>query len=448
MPSEDFAEIRFGDKRLNNRLKKTVDTMTQSNGESILGMCGTKHDAKAFYALLSNKKFSSAEVIRSAQRATVERVKNSGVSTVLLPQDTTGINLDGHKKTEGLGYSSNHTKGIQTHSCIALTTNGVSLGLVTQQYHTREQAKSSISKSERKKRPIEEKESYRWLETARESVKLMPEGVRAIVLCDREGDIYEMFAEMLTLETPFVVRASHNRVTADKYNCLCKIRQAKACGEVEISIPRDTRKNKPARTAKMEVAYCNVKIMRPTGVNEELPNRLTFDIVRITEMGESEHPIEWFLATNIPISNADDVMTVVGYYVERWKIERFHYILKSGCQAEKIQQRTYERILPVLYIYSVIAVFILSMTYCARFYPDTPCSAFLAEDEWKILHRLVTRNAPLPSKPISIARAVDYLGELGSYKHSHSDGHYGVKSIWKGLFKLFHAIDIAQRLMG
>jgi len=39
----------------------------------------------------------------------------------LLPQDTADINLNGHKKTEGLGYSSNQTKGVQLHSCIALT---------------------------------------------------------------------------------------------------------------------------------------------------------------------------------------------------------------------------------------------------------------------------------------------------------------------------------------
>ena len=85
---------------------------------------------------------------------------------MLLPQDTADINLHGHKRTEGLGYSSNHTKGILLHSCVALTPDGMPLGLLYQSYATRETKKMSLSAKDKKNRPIEEKESYRWLETA------------------------------------------------------------------------------------------------------------------------------------------------------------------------------------------------------------------------------------------------------------------------------------------
>ena len=134
--------------------------------------------------------------------------------------------------------------------------------------------------------------------------------------------------------------------------------------------------------------------------------------------------------------------------IDPWKIERFHYVLKSGCQAEKIQQRTYERINAVLLIYSVIAVFILAMTYLARTAPDLPCNVFLEDDEWKILYRLIHRIRKAPTKPYSLNDAIAYLGELGGFKRSPSNGDYGVKVVWKGVMKLYDAIDVRDRLTG
>jgi hypothetical protein len=292
-------------------------------------------------------------------------------------------------------------------------------------------------------------QTYRWLTTVRESLAVVPQGVNPIIICDREGDFYELYSEMLSLGTSFVVRITKNRNTINKVCVTQEIRQTPSCGKLELSIPRDTHKNRPARVAKMEVAHCAVSIAKPKFAGSEAPDFLTLNLVRITEIGDTtDEPIEWILATNIPVLTAEDAMKIVTYYVHRWKIERFHYILKSGCQVERIQQRTYERILPIILLYSVISVYLLAMTYTARYAPDTPCDAFLDEHEWKILHRLVTKNTPMPQEPYSIKVAVEYLGQLGSFKHSPSDGEYGVKSIWKGLFKLFDALDVVDRLMG
>jgi len=248
-PSEDFAGMDMGDKRLDKRLEKTVEMMTEKSQQSILSSCGTKHDAKAFYALLTNEKFSVKELQENGAKSTVKRIMESGIQEVLLPEDFTDINLDGHEKPEGLGYSSNHTRGIKTHNCLALTPEGVNLGVLVQEYETREKAKSEVSKDKRKKRPIEEKESYQWLETSRKALEMLPENVKGIILCDREGDFYELYAEMLTLKASFVVRVIHDRKTIDGDNSVQQLRRTKSFGEVEVSIPRDTRNNTSARIA-------------------------------------------------------------------------------------------------------------------------------------------------------------------------------------------------------
>ena len=446
--SEELSGVRFGDRRLDKRLKSTVEAMEQESQSSILGGCGNRHSAKAFYALLSNEKYSREKIAIESRKSTMERIKASGERRILLVEDTSDINLHGHKKTKDLGYCSEHIRGVKAHSCLALTESGTPLGLVSQQYETRSTKKITLTHEEKAKRRIEEKESFRWVETTRSALEAVPEGVETVVMCDREGDFYELYAEMLSLETLFVVRLSQNRATLDGERSIQQLRRTKACGETEISIPRDTRKNIPALTVKMEVAFCSVAVVRPKRVNPDLPDSLTLNLVRITEINASGEPIEWLLATNLPIVSDTDVMQIVGYYVQRWKIEQFHHVLKSGCQVEKIQQRTYERIQSVLLIYSVIAVFILAMTLMARSDSDIPCDVFFEDNEWKILYCLINRKQKPPDKPYSLKVAVAYLGELGSFKHSPSYGDYGVKSVWQGLFKLFNALDVLDRLMG
>ena len=440
-PKEDFAYVDFGDKRLNKRLQIVVENSTKNAEKSILGSGKGRSDAKAFYRLIGNEKFNAEELQASASASTFGRMSG----TVLLVQDTMDLNLNGHKKTKDLGYSSEHVRGIKVHNCIALSPEGLSYGLVNQSYESRSEAKSTLTQAEKAARSIEEKESYRWIETLRNSTSIIPDDVHFITICDREGDFYELYAEAIELGEDFIIRVTHDRCSDTDEKIMTKIRNTEAADTVTVKIPRDSRKVIPAREANLEVAYCEVTIKKPPTVrNPEIASELTIKLVRITERNPpaGQEPIEWILATSLPLTCVSDAMKVVEYYIQRWKIERFHYVLKSGMNAEKIQQRTYERIKPVLLIYSVIALFILTITYMGRVLPDAPCSLFLDEDEWKILYRVVHKTKQSPKVPYSIGEAVAYLGQLGGYKRAPSDGPPGLESIWNGVFALYFAVDI------
>jgi hypothetical protein len=439
-PKQDFEIVDFGDKRLNKRLQESVENFTKNAQKSILGASNNRSGAKGFYRLLSNENFNIELMADAVSESTINRMEG----TVLLIEDTTDLNLNGHKKTEGLGYSSEHIRGIKIHSCIAVTPEGLPLGLVRQYYDTRPEAKSNLSKSEKAARSIEDKESFRWLMMLEESTACIPEEVHVITICDREGDFYELYAQSQELGEDFIIRVTHDRTTETNDKILNQIRRTQACRHVKVNIPRNSRANIPAHTAEMEIAYCTVHIKKPMSVTDDsLPDKLTFNLVRITEVSsEGREPIEWILATSLAINNAEEALTVVEYYIQRWKIERFHFVLKSGCNAEKIQQRTYQKIIPVLLIYSVIAMYIMTVTYIGRVLPDTSCDVFLDTDEWQILYRIMNKTKTPPSEPYSMADAVKYLGELGSYKRAPSDGPPGLKSIWAGLFKLYEYIDL------
>jgi len=278
-----------------------------------------------------------------------------------------------------------------------------------------------------------------------ESTLYIPDEVKIVTICDREGDFYELYAKAQELGEDFVIRVSHDRSTESNDKVMSQIRRTRAIGQVTVNIPRNSRANIPARQVEMEVAYCSVCIKKPINITDKtLPNSLQMNIVRITEINpnESQPPIEWILSTSLPINSANDVMVIVGYYIQRWKIERFHFVLKSGCNSEKIQQRTFDKITSVLLIYSVIAMFIMTITYIGSVLPDTSCDIFFDTDEWQILYRITNKTNFSPTEPYSMADAINYLGQLGSYKRAHSDGFPGLMAIWNGLFKLYDYFDL------
>jgi hypothetical protein len=445
-PSDDFSEMDFGDKRLTKRLVMTLENMMNNSTESMLGATKNRTSAKGSYRLLSNNKFSLDKLAEESRKITIEKLLEH--ETVLAIQDTTDINLNGHKKTKDLGYSSEHVLGVKVHNCIVVTPEGLPLGLLGQSYETREEAKSKLSKSEKAARSIEEKESYRWLEMLRDSTKDIPDSVNVITICDREGDFYELYAAAMEIGKDFVIRVVHDRKTAENEKVIQKIRNRKPCGKVTVNIPRNTRKNRPARNALMEVAYCSVNVLKPNIINSEnVLGSIQMNIVRITEICKNEQEkIEWILATSLPVTNADNAIKIVEYYVQRWKIERFHYVMKSGCNIEKIQQRDYEKITAVIFMKSIIAMFIMTITYIGRIFPNIPCNTFFDDDEWKTLYKIVNKTKYAPDEPYSLADAIMYLGTLGSYKRAPSDGPPGLKSIWKGLCKLYDALEYVNCL--
>jgi hypothetical protein len=434
----ELGEIGFGDKRLDNRFAKAAEQLGKHAGGSVLSAMGDRNDARGFHRLLENEKFSLEKLQTRVQKATSERLSRK----VLPIQDTSDINLNGHKKTEELGYCSEHVLGVKIHSCIAVSPEGVPLGLLTQRYETRTAQKDARTKEELKKRPIAEKESYRWLETLRESLRTLPDEAEPITVCDREGDFYELYAEAQNLGADFVIRVIHDRKIEADEKSVTQLRLTEPMGNAIVTIPRDSRGNKKAREVEMEVAYTRVTLKNPKRIAGDSPEKLNVTLVRVSEKSVADDKIEWILATNMDIGNADDRMKIVGYHIRRWQIERFHFVPKSGFQVEKIQQRTVEKVESMLFIYSVLAMYVMKITFTARICPDLPCDVFLDELEWKFLYRIVKKTKKPPDGPYPISEAVCHIAKLGSHKRAPSDDAPGLTSVWKGLFRLFEAVEI------
>ena len=409
--------------------------------KSIWGASENLAQAKGIYRMLANENFDKQEIIRVHREATIQRMADYG-GTILLVQDTTSVNYNTHVKTKGIGYISDKTLGVNIHSCLAVSADGLVLGLLDQSDYNRAEPKDETASHDSKKtRPIEDKESFRWLETLERSTAGIPAEIKTITVCDREGDMYELFAKAEVLDEAILVRIVQNRMTVENNRILDDIKGKPCQGKVEVSIPRDSRSGTPERKAVLQVRYASYSVKRPGILNsvKTLPETIDLQIIYVREENpvKGKGAIEWFLATSEPVNSVEEACEYVGYYVQRWKIERFHYVLKSGCAIEKLQERSMEKTTALILMYSIIAVIILNMTYAGRLIPEAPCSLVLEEAEWKLLYCVANKTKKKPKKPYTIREAIEYLGRLGGPKRAPSNGPPGVKTIWIGLMKLY-----------
>jgi hypothetical protein len=215
-----------------------------------------------------------------------------------------------------------------------------------------------------------------------------------------------------------------------------------------VVIPRDSKRNLKEREAVLSLRYKEFEIKRPQILNKNkalLPS-ITVNVIyaREEKPPQGKDRIEWFLMTNEPIGDANEAYEKVCYYIQRWKIERFHFVLKDGCMVEKLQERSIEKTAAFVLMYSIIAVFILNMTYIARLNPELPCTILFDEDDWKVLYCAAHRTKEPPEKPYTIEEAAQYAGWLGGPVRAPIYGPPIIKAVWTGLQILYTLLDYKE----
>ncbi len=213
--AEEFAEVKLGDKRLDARLIKLCDRFSDAPESPINQACVDWAETKAAYRFFQNNKVEVGKMLTAHRCKTAQRAKEH--KTVLALQDTSYFVYTNHPKTEGLGKMSLkkgrnvkniYSNGLIMHTCLAVTTKGLPLGLLDQKIFSRKLRKKDNHKSRpHAYLPIEDKESYRWLE-ALDNTKEVTGCTRIVTVCDREADLYDFFKRSQQIDAPVLVRAN------------------------------------------------------------------------------------------------------------------------------------------------------------------------------------------------------------------------------------------------
>ena len=418
---EDFVDINFTDQRLKSRFFKIIDAFAASPGKSTWAATGSRSSAKAAYRFFSNSEISKDELLDSISRATVEKIKCADAEWILAVQDTTAVGFGDRKAIQGMGYyCSTEQRGMLVHSCIAVTDQGIPLGIIYQETNTREKPKDdSQTKEQKRSRPIEEKENFRWLDSMRETLLRMPADIPILTVCDREGDFYEFFSEAADLKANFLIRIVQNRMVDDGKKIFHELRSSPVAGSMVVRMSRNPREHIPSRNIKMDYHCKKVTIYRPQRRKEKhLREKLELTAIYVHESGKKG--TEWFLLTTVTV--------------------------KSEKEIEKNQAREYGRLSFLTLLYSVIAMQILNLTYLGKICPEISSGIVFVEEEWKVLCCCARKSKEIPES-YSLKEAIYDLGVLGGTKGAPSDGMPGVRSIWQGLDVLYSLLAYRNYLV-
>ena len=383
---DELAGCDFADERLGQRLRKLLERMEGAMEQSLPLACQDWANTKAAYRFLANDRVSEAEILRGHFQATHSRgAASDGIILVL--HDTTEFSYQ-RKRVDAVGLTCRvnsgkdkagrfrmHTVcGLLMHSSLAVTTEGLPLGLSALKFWTRKKFKGTAAlkrKVNPTRIPIECKESIRWLESLRQSTQLLGEPERCVHIGDRESDIYELFCTAQELGTHFLVRACVDRLAGDGQHTIAdELKEVKVKGRHQVEVRS---RNGEVSHAVVELRYRRIQVLPPIGKQKRYP-ALSLTVIHARERRKPRNraSIDWKLITDLPVRSRAEAVEKLRWYAMRWKVELFHKILKSGCRAEDARLRTAERLVNLLSLFCILSWRIFWMTMLNRVHQGEP----------------------------------------------------------------------------
>jgi hypothetical protein len=448
------------DERLNTRLGLILTAFTARPSDSIPQASSSCSQAQAMYRFFANERIGPDDLLQPLVDATSDSCQ--GLKTMLAVQDTTSLNYSTLLTTTGLGplNDSESARGLHLHTTLALRDDGVALGILGQNYWAR--PTEGRSAPDRRERPIEDKESRKWLdgieaaEAAWESLPTDEERPRLVHVMDREGDIHEVLQRVSDSPHYAIIRCSQNRSVAGPIDkAYAALEAAPVLATTMVVSPKAAHHAEAAGAQRRAVLSLRVVRLTITPDAKKHPQRqpVTWTLIEAREVNPPAgvEALHWRLWTNLPTNTPDEVLEVLRFYGFRWRVEDFHLTLKSGCKIEKLELETAERLIKAATLYSAVAVRLVALRDLARVEPEAPCTLVLTRDEWQALWvRFAKQKLTANTAPPTIEQAVRWIGRLGGHLARKRDGMPGVRTLWRGFRDLsilaagFHAGRMLQ----
>ena len=125
---------------------------------------------------------------------------------------------------------------------------------------------------------------------------------------------------------------------------------------------------------------------------DKAPIKLTVVHVQETTQPKDDEQVEWFLLTTCGVSSPEQAQQILRWYCLRWRIEDWHRVLKSGCNIEKLQHKTAERLKRTVAINLVIAWRIMLLTLLGRECPQLAAEVLFSDLEIQVLTASSKKN--------------------------------------------------------
>jgi hypothetical protein len=462
---DEFGSAELGDVRRVKRLVRiAAETMNRPAGE-VTAVFEEGAAREGTFRLLENEEVEPEEIARAAHRAAARR--SAGEPYVFVAIDGTSLNLTDTKRTKGLGIVGARyvgASGLQVMSALAISPQGVPLGLCGQRYWAR--VKRTTRKGKHDRRPIEEKETRHWIgvmEQVRSALGQEAPKSKPWFQLDRAGDAWPVLLDGLRSSELCTVRAAYNRRltsgSADEPRRYLweQLESQPKLGVMELDVgarpPKKLThaKMRPARRprrARIELRACEVSLnllLDERHKSVALPVHAL--LARETRKSAGgEEPIEWMLLTSYPIVDLESAKLTLFGYAQRWRIEEFHKTWKTGaCKVEDTQLRDMKNIVRWATVLASVAVRILRLSYLSRHEPKRSGLDELGRAELDAILISSRSTKYRPGSNPCLGVAVELLARIGGYTGKSSGGPAGPLVLARGLLKI-EALALALEL--
>ena len=437
------------DKRLNTRLQQILMQLEGKLEESIPVAFADAGQSKAYYRFINHEGVEVEALLEANRQVVLKQAAQERV--VLAIQDTTELDFTGKRSAKALGcLSYQHQKGLFLHNHLLLDEQGQGLGLLDQQFLERDPAQLGGSKKKRRQ-PFEDKESFRWLQQFNQLQACFQDqpDKQVIEICDREADIHELLQARTTTHVHYIIRSSQNRtsellpsesLTADPKTATQLVgiyqqlvgKESQFTYQLQVDHPQQGK-----RLAHLQVRYGQVEIKpgyRPKQQPQLAPVKLWLVETIEVEPPEGVEPLCWRLLTSLAVEDNEQAQRVIRYYTYRWRIERFHFVLKQGAHVEKLQLQQVEALKKAIIVYSWIALKVLQTQHLLLNKPQAPITSIgLSELDYRIVYEYLKSKAsklpPKSGKPTLIEWVELLAPILGG--RLPKDNTIGVVTLWR-----------------
>ncbi len=443
----------FKDERLERRRQELWKRLSEQPCSSIRKLSISPAEQKAFYRFLNNERMNEEELINEASFRMGQLAKGRHLLCV---QDTCEVNMGKHKRrlktNSGLGRSDKFDSGhcFKIHPGLVLDATTLSpLGFshIKVFHRPEEMPKKDIRVY--KEQPIENKESYKWIEVAQKSKEFLQGAETVTFIEDREGDIYEQFAMVPDERHHLLIRSRTDRKSSNG-SLYEEMDSQPVAGSYTIEIPTDNRKHQFKRQAHIELRFKACSLICPKRlIKRGHPRSITVNCISVKEIGNVTNPVQWKLLTTHTIETYEQALIIVQWYSARWYIEQLFRLLKKqgfGIEETELESGWAIRKLVIMQMTALLKILQMSIAYSQ---PEggQPIEEVFNEEQLEVLHimnkklqggthKLQNNNDPKRTK-----WAAWILGRLGGWKGYDSQGPPGVIVLKRGLERLNYLIE-------
>ena len=405
--------------------------------------------------------FFSSPLVQSEHMLLAERDRlreyfaKSPPMTVLAVQDTTDLDLTGQRVAKEIGsLNYPNRKGYHAHNHLFFNAQGIGLGMFDQFFWNRNAEDFGL---DRTLWALEDKESIRWVNQLNELQAFFADFPQHTVIdiCDREGDFYEMFQARRAANVHLLIRSNKDKELVNEEKLWATLAAQVESHTYRTKVYDD---NGKAHELTFQVKFSAVTIKANYRARRDQPeqsNPVDLNGILVEQVsplqGWQKKPVVWRLLTTLPVGSFEAALQVIGFYILRWRIEVFHYVLKQGCHVQDTQIEEPGAVKNLITFYSLLAWKVLNLRYGASEQSEAPIEAFgFTQKEFIILATFLNhlgRTKIDTSQPCpNIGQFAQCIKALATTAKSKKSRPPGVKALWAGIEKLQLLVSLITTL--